>query len=1212
MVSATPSPSAERADRAGGSGCRRLRRLSPRTFQGRLTLAFVGRRRADAGPRHGPRPQPPRRLLHDPAAWPTSTSRAKLGRRRTSSRARRAGRDGRPVVDVDERRRPVACVAGDLQPRSSSGSSPTGSPRPTSTSVSGRYATDGETLEFVPADSTGCPHPARRLRPDPARPGARAVAARQVLPVRATDVFGQYAVEVTPVQPVHLPGDRDRQRHRPAGRHRPVRAGAERPRLGGDGPPLHDPAPAPDRGIARAGRGRPDAGACPSRRGPGRLVGAGRARRPVQRDGRPARGERRDHPPRPRPEPRLPGRRLARAADAARGPADVQRAARGAAPATTPRPAPSSSSRAASRSSGSTGSPRTCSSSRSSIPGSSCSTCGRTTCGRPSRSAVEQARPAAAAAGRPLSLDLPDAPVRIRHDPQRIGQVVDQPRRQRDQVHAARRLGRRSRSRATPRRRPDRGGRHGRRHRRRPSCRTSSSGSTAARGRTRRAAAAAASAWRSSARSSTCTAARSSSRAGSGPARRFTVDAAARSAARGGTPAARARGCRIGRRAQRSAATGACDRGFPSRRSADRQRAGNFTDRTPAGESNLHREADRTALATEASGRPTDARRSVTDRTAVRPRPTAYDRSEARRRSATERDASTTDDPDPALAERDRHRCRTASVPARRRARRHIRRAARLASDPGSLPTRRPVRRTLRPVRRADAGPAVERYTRRPSAPDWTRTWDATPSRHARALVRAGPAARPRPPRRSADERAAARSVCRGLARPRSSPRAARSWPSARPALSIGRHPAPRPRSPERRAPRPQPVTDRRVVGDIASPPRSARPSSGSRSPAAPTPATGVIPRDRRRLGRHLRRRTAGSSPTTTSSRAATRSTVELKDGRSLHRHGLRHRHADRPRDRQDRRDRTCRPPRSATPTRSRSASSSSPSAARSGTYSNSGHERHRVGQGPLDHDRRQPAAQQPDPDRRRDQPRQLAAARCSTRGGNVIGINTAIAADSNGHRLRHPDRHRPADHGSRRSPASSWPARTSASATSASTRQLADDGQAARRARARSSAAATARAARPGGRSRHARPTKAGIKDGDIIVERQRQGDRRRASARRDAQPVRAGRHGRPSTSCATARRRRCRSRSGRDPNSAPGYGPRPSARRRSSPRRGAARSRRRRSRAGRRAGRPACGPGRRPRRPSNSARSSWPIASASASSRRNDVDSTICRTTS
>ena len=113
-------------------------------------------------------------------------------------------------------------------------------------------------------------------------------------------------------------------------------------------------------------------------------------------------------------------------------------------------------------------------------------------------SAVEQSqRPPPRGAACACRSTCPTAPIRIRHDPQRIGQVVANLVGQRGQVHAARRVGR-GRRRRHAGRRPDRGRRHGRRHRRRPSCRTSSSGSTAARGPTRRAAAAAASGWRSS------------------------------------------------------------------------------------------------------------------------------------------------------------------------------------------------------------------------------------------------------------------------------------------------------------------------------------------------------------------------------------------------------------------------------------------------------------------------------------------------------------------------------------------------------------------------------------------------------------------------------------------------------------------------------------------------------------------------------------------
>ena len=381
-----------------------------------------------------------------------------------------------------------------------------------SRSRSAGAAPHGERQVFLPAKAEPLRHPARG--PAAAGPDPGEDRLRRPRPYPGGDaVFTPYAVDVTLSNPYTFRADRPGQRHGPAGRHRPVRARPERARLGGDGPPVHDAAAPPDRGVARPGRGRPDP-ARAAERGPRRLVRARRARRPVQRDGRPARGERRDHPPRPRPQPRLPGRRVARAAHAARGPAHLQRAAHGGRRRRPRRRAPSSSSRAASRSSGSTGWPRTCSSSRSSIRAWSCSTCGRTTCGR--RSKRPSSRPMAAAKRRGVELDAasapradPDPPRPAAHRPGRR-----QPRRQRGQVHAARRLGLGRRG-VDARRRTDRGGRHGRRHRRRPSCRTSSSASTAARGRTRRAAAGAGSGSRSCARSWTCTAARSRSRAAS-------------------------------------------------------------------------------------------------------------------------------------------------------------------------------------------------------------------------------------------------------------------------------------------------------------------------------------------------------------------------------------------------------------------------------------------------------------------------------------------------------------------------------------------------------------------------------------------------------------------------------------------------------------------------------------------------------------------------
>ena len=295
------------------------------------------------------------------------------------------------------------------------------------------------------------------------------------------------------LEPVHVPGDRAGQRHRRCSpRSRSSRSASACWSSAGPGPPVHDPAPPPDRGRRAAWPRATSTRRVPAERGPRRLVRDRRAGRPVQRDGRPARGERRDHPPRPRPEPRLPGRRLARAADAARGPADVQRAAHARAPATTRTRAPSSSSRAASRSSGSTGWPRTCSSSRSSTRASSCSTCGRTTCAP--RSNRPSSRRAAAARRRGVDADPPPARrARSGSATTRSGSARSW-RTSSATPSSSRRAAARSTvdvSADAPTGRGSRCADTGRRASTRPSCRTSSSASTAARGRTRRAAAAA-------------------------------------------------------------------------------------------------------------------------------------------------------------------------------------------------------------------------------------------------------------------------------------------------------------------------------------------------------------------------------------------------------------------------------------------------------------------------------------------------------------------------------------------------------------------------------------------------------------------------------------------------------------------------------------------------------------------------------------------------
>ena len=186
-----------------------------------------------------------------------------------------------------------------------------------------------------------------------------------------------------PVEPVRLPRRHAAQRARRAargGRRGPARGP---PGLDPAGRPPDQPHPAPHARVARARRGRPG---LPRRRGGGRrLARDRRAGHDVQPHGRPPDRVDRPHPPRPRPEPRLPGRREPRAAHAHRRPAHVQRAAPGGRRRGSPGTRASSWRRAASRSSASTGWRPTCWSSPSSTRGSWRWTCGPTTCGRPWR-----------------------------------------------------------------------------------------------------------------------------------------------------------------------------------------------------------------------------------------------------------------------------------------------------------------------------------------------------------------------------------------------------------------------------------------------------------------------------------------------------------------------------------------------------------------------------------------------------------------------------------------------------------------------------------------------------------------------------------------------------------------------------------------------------------------------------------------------------------
>ena len=510
----------------------------------------------------------------------------------------------------------------------------------------------------------------------------------------------------------------------------------------------------------------------------------------------------------------------------------------------------------------------------------------------------------------------------------------------------------------------------------------------------------------------------------------------------------------------------------------------------------------------------------------------------------------------------------------------------------------------------ADAGPAVERYTPAPEIrPDWTRTWDetttGTPERWYEPAPAAAASAVPAKRRRTGG---AGPLIAASLL---SAILAAGGTVLALSAAGALDRPAPalRPRSHRRRAPAPSsPSPSMRRPRRSTSPRRSARPSCRSRSAARRRhSATAIIPRDRRRLRRHLRRNgwiltnhhvVEGSDQARrSSSRTAGCSTgtvygIDTPD-RPRDRQGRRHGPADR-RDRRLRRaqgrparGRHRQPARARTRTRSR-AGSCRPRAARSS-----------------------PTATRPSTTSSRPTPRSTPATRGGPlldAGGDVIGINTAIASDSNGIGFAIPidiatpimaaGRRRPAaDPAVHGHPSTEHRPRSSPTATSL---PVTDGALVGRQRRARRNPSPASRPA--------ARPTRRGLKDGDIIVSVDGTGHRRRASARRDAQPVRARRHG--------PRRDPARRQTTID---APGD-PRDAARRACRLERpvavapaAAARSPRRRSRVVRPAGRPACGPGRRLRRRRRSASSLVADRLGDAPrADRNDVDSTIWRTVS
>ena len=299
----------------------------------------------------------------------------------------------------------------------------------------GRSVPSGEGAVFVPPTTGPFEIPVEVAAVG--RPDARRRRRFRRRYVTGGDVFAPYAAEVTLVEPVHVPGDRHRQRHRPARGDRAVRARTERPRVGGHGPPVHEPAPTADRGgAARWPKATLAAASRSDRSAPGSSeiaelaiqfnAMADRVEESVEiirRD----RDRSRDFLADVSHELRTPAGR----------PADLQRPAQGAGRRRSGRRGPSSSSRAGSRSSGSTGSPRTCSSSRSSTPGLVLLDLRPDDLRAAVETAVEQSTAAARKRGITLRLGLPAAPIRDPPRPAADRPGRREPRRQRHQVHAA-------------------------------------------------------------------------------------------------------------------------------------------------------------------------------------------------------------------------------------------------------------------------------------------------------------------------------------------------------------------------------------------------------------------------------------------------------------------------------------------------------------------------------------------------------------------------------------------------------------------------------------------------------------------------------------------------------------------------------------------------------------------------------------------------------